>query len=426
MNLEPFDYVAAPDLERAWLNFEPDLPLPPLPGGQPNPFYVNRPDQEMNRLRQALLLPFRQPPKYFLSGHRGCGKSTELYRLAADPDIRRRYWVVHFSIRDLADIDDLDYKDVLLLIGYQLFDQYHQKGGKLDDRLLRELDTWRGEIVQEITTLQAGRLEGELGANLSAGLAELSSKIKLEPKTRHQIRQVFDRNITGLLDVISNISATIQAQQKKPPLVLIDDLDKPDLAIARSIFYDHQELMLRPACPIVYTIASSLFYNPAITEARAQTHFLPNVKLHERGQRHSRHSQGMYTMKMCVHRRMAPELISEEALELVVTMSGGVFRELARLMRNSVSQALLNQHAQISREDVLAAIIELRNSYWRILNGAQRQALRQLRESNQPLDPDTLAPLLTMLAALEYNGDGAWYDVHPVLHELLDTHQDSS
>ena len=78
-----FKYITATDLDRAWLNFDLDLPLEMEPDGTPNPFYVDRPGNPVAELEQALLAPFYRLPKYFFSGHRGCGKSTELRRLAA-------------------------------------------------------------------------------------------------------------------------------------------------------------------------------------------------------------------------------------------------------------------------------------------------------------------------------------------------------
>ena len=87
-----FEYITATDFDRAWLNLELDLPLEVMPDGQPNPFYVDRPGNPVAQLERYLLRQFRQPPKYFFSGHRGCGKSTELRRVAANPDIQAKCW----------------------------------------------------------------------------------------------------------------------------------------------------------------------------------------------------------------------------------------------------------------------------------------------------------------------------------------------
>ena len=122
-------YVTAVDLDHAWPNFELDLPLEAYPDGKPNPFYVNRPGNPTARLERELLRPYHEPPKYFFSGHTGCGKSTELRRLAANPRIQEKFWPVHFSIRDQADITDLDFRDVLLAIGGQIFRDYRKKAG---------------------------------------------------------------------------------------------------------------------------------------------------------------------------------------------------------------------------------------------------------------------------------------------------------
>src|SRR5258708_39677628 len=111
-----FEYIRATDFDRAWLNFELDLPLEPGEAGKSNPFYINRPGNPIAELEDALLAPFYRPPKFFFSGHRGCGKSTELLHLMGNPEIRKKYWPINFSIREEADIIDLDFRDVLLAI----------------------------------------------------------------------------------------------------------------------------------------------------------------------------------------------------------------------------------------------------------------------------------------------------------------------
>lgn len=418
-----FEYQTAQDLDHAWINFEPDIPLQPEDNGRDNPFYVSRPDAKKTAaLKKALLRPFYEPQKFFFSGHRGCGKSTEMYRLAADPDVLKKFWPVHFSIRNHADINDVDFKDILFIIGQQLYEQYQndsaRKGKKLNNNLLKELDAWQGTITEQITTIKKGRMSGELGAEVGTLFAKLSSAIKLEPKIRDELRQVFKVNITGLIDVINKIATAIYANEKRYPLVLIDDLDKPDLEAARQIFIEKQELMLRPLCTIVYTISSPLFYHPDIRKLR-NTYFLPNIKLHEAGNRDARSPAGYYTCKTMVYRRIAKDanLISDEALEMAVTMSGGVFRELSQIIRGSINST---DEPPIQAENVTDAVEEIRRHYWRTLTAEQRQILRQIRADNQLRDPDEMDVLLQMLAVLEYSNGKVWCDIHPALHDLLD------
>ena len=418
------EYIFATDFDRAWLNFELDLPLEPGPNGEPNPFYVDRPDNPVAALELELLRPFRTPPKIFFSGLRGCGKSTELYRVAVNPDITRKYWPLHFSIKDEQGpgTDNLDYRDVLLEIGGRMYRQYRESGGRLPEGLVKELDAFRGQVEKEVT-ITPGRMAGaEADAKLSAFFAEAGLKIKLEPHTRTVVRQVIEQNIHELIGLINNIASAILGVEKRWPLVLIDDLDKPDLGRSREIFYEHRETMIQPAVPIVYTIASPLFYQPEIRDLLGTPIFLPNVKLHERGQPEDANSEGYRVLRMFVRKRMKAELVAEDALNEAIRVSGGVFRELCRVIRIAISYAQRARRPtpRIEAEDVQKAEAEIRTFYWRFITQEQRRILRDIRRHNQYNEPDKAAPLLESLAALEYTNDKPWCDVHPALIKLLD------
>jgi hypothetical protein len=416
-----FEYVTATDFERAWLNFDLNLPLEVMPDGRPNPFYVDRPGNPVATLEQALLLPSlpTQPPKFFFSGHRGCGKSTELRRVAANPDIQTKYWPVHFTIKGEADVNNLDYRDVLFSIGGRLFREYKEQGGRLPKQLLKELDAWRGRVEEEVT-ITSRLAESEIAGKLSAFFAEAALRVKLEPATRTQLRQVFEHSVTELVNVVNLITTAIQNQERRQPLVLIDDLDKPDLKLARAIFYEHREVMLQPVCAIVYTVSSPLFYSPEFEAIRDRAIFLPNVKLHPAGQPDRHDTEGYRTMRMFVHKRVEPELIAPEALDAAIRAGGGVFRETCRVMRIAVGRALAAGRDRIEGEDVDWAGAEIRNEYRRILTDEQRDILRQVCQDNRLSQPYKLSPLLQMLAVLEYRNKENWCDVHPVLIELLD------
>ncbi len=414
------EYILATDFDRAWLNFELDLPLVPGPKGKPNPFYVDRPGNPAAQLEDELLAPYLQPPKFFFSGHRGCGKSTELRRISANPYINAKFWPIHFTIRDEADINDLDFRDVLLAIGSKLYRDYVGSGHNLPKQLLKDLDGWRGQIETEIKKTITGRpAEVEIQAGLEAFFANAGLKMKLEPATRAEIRQVFEHNITGLIKTINDITAAILKREKRMPLLLIDDLDKPDLEKAKQIFYGQREIMLQPQCAVVYTISSALFYSDEFGAIRDRAIFLPNIKLHPRNEPDKRYDKGYDTLREFVQKRMSLDLITSESLNEAITNSGGVFREMARVMRSAIGRARRRKASQIGLSDVQWAAAEIRNEYRRILDASDRQFLREVHEHNRLQSHDRLLPLLQLLALLEYRNTENWCDIHPALRELI-------
>jgi hypothetical protein len=418
--MSEFEYIMAADFDRAWLNFELDLPLKPGPNGEPNPFYINRPGNPIAELIDALLAPFYRPPKFFFSGHRGCGKSTELLHLAAQPGIQKKYWPLNFSIREEADIIDLDFRDVLLAIGSRMFRDYRKAGGRLPDQLLKELNSWRGKVEEEVKTIHSGRTAFEIGAGIDAFFSNTGLKMKLEPATRAELRQVFEKDVTGLISVINNIATAIYSKEHRIPLILIDDLDKPNLEEARAIFHDRRNIMMQPNCAIIYTVSSALFYTKEFESIRDRAIFLPNVKLHPRTEPGVKDREGYFTLRHFVHDRIDPNLVDSLALEEAISNSGGVFRELARIMRTAIGRARRRKAPKVEMIDVEWATTEIRNEYRRILDKDDIAVLKKVHQQNRLEYDDRLRPLLQLLAVLEYRNGENWCDIHPVLRRLIE------
>jgi hypothetical protein len=418
--MSDFEYIMANDFDRAWLNFELDLPLKPGPHGEPNPFYINRPLNPIAELIDALLSPFYRPPKFFFSGHRGCGKSTELLHLVANPGILKKYWPVNFSIREEADIIDLDFRDILLAIGSRMFRDYRKAGGKLPDQLLKELNGWRGKVEEEVKTIHSGRAAFEMGAGIDAFFTNTGLKMKLEPATRAELRQVFEKDITGLISVINNIATAIYSKEHRIPLILIDDLDKPNLEEARAIFHDRRNIMMQPNCAIIYTVSSALFYTKEFEAIRNQAIFLPNIKLHPHVEPEVKDREGYSTLRRFVHVRINPNLVDSLALEEAISNSGGVFREMARIMRTAIGRARRRRSGRVENIDVEWATTELRNEYRRILTADDIELLKKVHQQNRLESDDRLRSLLQLLAVLEYRNGENWCDIHPVLRRLIE------
>ena len=412
----PEEYIVAEDLDLAWSNFDPFFTLP-----ADCPFRVERAGKPLNKLMRALMRQHRQPPTYFFSGHRGCGKSTELNKLAADEEInqKKKFFIVKYSVKDVCDVHNLTYVDVLFSMGAQLYMQYSGAGKKLTPKLINELNGWRSSVVQELEKTNSGGISIEGG--ISAFFLSLQAKIKSEHTTREIIRKQIEPRLSELIDKINMIIADIEGKEKRKVLVIIDDLDKPGLEQAKELFYNNYTAITQPACFIVYTVPISLFFAPEFTAIKETRFFLPNINLHTKDDRTSIDESGYELMRTFVYRRMKEALIEAEALELAIKMSGGVFREGARIMQIAADCAIEKERGHIVKEDVERAERELRSDFKRILTSEDYDTLHELCKSNEIRGIEKIGHLLHNLSVLEYMNDETWCDIHPTLEELLET-----
>jgi hypothetical protein len=408
--------IRATDLRRAWANFDPYLPLP-----AGSKFYVHRPGRPLRRLKEALLMSqeFGKTPKYFFSGHRGSGKSTEMNRLAANPQLRERFVIIHYSIRDYADVNDLNHIDVLFTLGAQMFMQYTAEDGryqgKLNPALLKELEDLQGRISEKVrVTNKEGLAESE--ASFNAYFLKALGKIKQEEISRREIRQILEPRSSEWLQQINLIASNIASNEQKQVLVIIDDLDKPSLPTARSLFHQHIGLLQQPNFPIIYTVPIAVFYTHQFISISEGRQFLPSIKLYTRGGQPV--ADNFSLMRQIVGARMDREMITPEALDHIVAQSGGIVRDLTRMVQIGTMEAILGDKPQIDLAAAQRASSELRNEFRRMLTEADLATLRHLRDGGDA-PPEQKAPLLFISAAVEYVNDAAWEDVHPVVRPLL-------
>jgi hypothetical protein len=113
-------------------------------------------------------------------------------------------------------------------------------------------------------------------------------------------------------------------------------------------------------------------------------------------------------------------LIEQNATELAITYSGGVFRELARILRTAIGNTRRKKGGKIVVDDIEWAANEIRNEYRRILDREDLKFLKKIKDSKHLEYHERLRPLLQLLAVLEYRDEENWCDVHPVLRKMLD------
>lgn len=407
------EFVIADNLDLAWSNFDPFFTLPAN-----CPFHVEREDKPLDRLKRALMRKHRQSPKYFFSGHRGCGKSTELNRLAADDEIKERFFVVKYSVKEVCDVNNLDYVDILFSIGAQLYIHYIDAGKKLRPELIKELDGWKNSIIEKEETVSTSA-EASIENGIRAFFISILAKIQVEGTTKQTIRQKIEPKLTELIDKINMIIADIEGKENKKVLVLIDDLDKPNLAQAINIFYNNYTAITQPSCFIVYTVPISIYFTSEFTVLKESKFFLPNIKLHPKNDKNNMDEKGYELMRTFVFRRMKQELIKPDALNHAIKIGAGVFRENARVMQIAADSAIEHGRHCIIDEDVNRAESEIRGDFKRQLTTEDYAILKEICNINEMRGIEKIGKLLHNLFVLEYVNGEPWCDVHPVLEGLL-------
>jgi len=325
---------------------------------------------------------------------------------------------VKYSVKDVCDVNNLNYVDVLFSIGAQLYLQYVDSGRELRSELMDDLEAWRDSIVERVREEESS-FETSIGGGIQGFFLSVMAKIRAEDTTRKTIREVIEPRLSELIDKINSIIADIEGREGKKVLILIDDLDKPSLERAKNIFYDNQTAITQPLCHIVYTVPISIFFAQEFTAIRETRFFLPNTKLHKKNDRTSKHKLGYGLLETFIHRRMKKDLIDPDALDLAIEMGAGVFRESARIIQIAADSAIEDERDCIIKEDVKRAEQEIRNDFKRILKTEDYDILGEVCKDNEIRGIEKIGHLLHNLSVLEYVNDENWCDVHPTLKKIL-------
>ncbi len=223
-----------------------------------------------------------------------------------------------------------------------------------------------------------------------------------------------------LLERFDLIIGEIERLTKKRVLIIVEDLDKADLASAREIFCGHSMSLTQPRCRIIYTFPIALrhdndFIN--ICHNFDEPYVLPNFKV--ANQDGSPDDPGKTELTQIILHRAEAKLFTDKAIQLLVSFCGGLPRELVTLARRSCLIALQKNVPQINETIVVQAGNRLCNDYQVLLTSSQVDILKKVHQTKQVENDKPHRALLHNLRLLEYRNQDVWYDVHPIVLALL-------
>ncbi len=379
--------------------------------------------------------------KFLFAGYKGCGKSTELNRL--EKELINDFIILNFSVRKELDVLNINYIELFLALMKRLFDFVNEeKKIEIPENYLKNITNWvQSKEIEEIRDKYLGadiqtNLQAKLGipffadffarftasAKASSSLKE-TLKMKVEPKLSELIS-----NCNLLINEIKNQSGKID---KKGLIIIVEDMDKVDLALGEDIFYVHSAQLTQLNCHTIYTFPIALKYYIRFTSIKnnyTDSFDLPMIRINNKDG--SPFKEGRELMREIIGKRMAFSLFENlDIIEKMIAYSGGCLWDLFRLIKDAADNALEKEREIITAEDFKVAYLYLKSDYESTISENKKENIpvdayyKMLVEcandkNKKPRQTKELLDLRNNLTVLGYNGE-SWSDVHPVVRDIL-------
>ncbi len=404
--------------------------LPLLTEKELNQFRVEYGGETLEELEQLIEDSPSGDSKIIFAGHRGCGKSTLLAQLSRQ--LYDRYFVVFFSITDLIEMSDVNHINILFAIAVRLMEEAEKQNVKIKESTQEQLYKW----FASRTRIETEQVSAGVGAGFNL-FKIITGKLKADATVRQEIKQEFLPKISDLIAQINIIAAVIQGEVKREILVIIDDLDKLDLALVQEVYQKHIKALFQPNFRIILTIPISALREVGlaatlITETNDQIVKMAVSKLFSQGERRQPDAvpkpEPVAILNQIITKRIPTELIEPETKEKIIIYSGGVLRELIRITNECcrICLRLIRRNPEdlaikINSEVLQQAITKLSLDFDMRIGTDDYEILETTYQEFRPKDPkeQRFLDLLHGLYVLEYRNAQLWYDIHPIVTELL-------
>lgn len=407
--------------------------------------FVERPDSVAPDIARSVTSGFDAQGKWLICGSVGSGKSSELAKLASL--LRDTHVVVGVDLWQAAGrIEELAPAEILYCIGAaavrtvkELWD--HEVPSQLVDRLQaafaglldRRHRVDLGDFVEGVALFAADLLvpgAGNAGKALgrvakgAAGKSELSvGRTRVGGLTRPT--KEGDPALRDLQDAVDAILSDIG--QIRAPVVLLDGLDKlTELPKIRDLFATSR-VLAGPQAPMIYTgpvtlmiaaewsAAGTYFERPRLTNLAVNAARTPARALSANKIAAARAVARAALERRCQSEGVEFEAFDSEGVELLISKSGGVLRQLMHLTREACKVAAFADAESLQLQHVQTACDQLRKEFEITMNGERREALEYVAAHGEPRGDQVSHELLLWNYAFPYVNGEVWFEPNPLI-----------
>ena len=411
----------------------------------------------LQNLSERLDLTDDHKIKTLITGHSGCGKSSDLEELAfclssSKAEKRytsKRYFAIRIDILDYVNRNDASISEILLSTVSELSMAFKKE---LDIELSESPLQKRFSEIRKILDSSVDLDKVEVPLPLSG--AKASFKLNTAaPTVKDEVRRKLDREQTSIIDEINAVfeDATKKLRSYNPKdggdkyneiVLILDNLEKIQGVAGNESGEDSQKALFVGGAAVFNDLKIHLILTVHLSLVRAignnlgmlygsKPLILPNVKTEVRGN-HEKWEGGRKALEALLLKRMIPydlsQIVDRDALDFALDYCGGHVRQFILFIRDA---SVIAKSAPISLEAMEEAVIDSVPSFSLGMNAGDWKLLAGLELSDdQKWDSDTEEErdLLERLCVLEYingetsrskfNAKAPWSAVHPIIREL--------
>lgn len=404
-------------------------------------------DPEGRDAKSRLIQTFRRnaspehPITRLLTGHRGCGKTTELNRvrdaLSSGRGGSSKIFVSTLFAGQWLDLEDVQPEDLVLQIVRQLVADLHAAGVPLGAQKFKGLF---GSLVDRV---KGTRLEK---VNLGVDPLTFSFTFEHFPTARDEFRELLRAQLSTVFDLVNSDllpSARRELALKgfSDVLLIVDDLDRiPQRVLLdggvtnhHSLFLDGSKELRSINCSMLLTVPLELAYSPAHAALKntygGAMHTLPLLPVVGRdgapiAKGHAvlveiigRRAQRAFGTPASDPHACAARIFSDkELLGRVVRLSGGHLRSLLVIVSELLDWI---EELPVGPGAVDRYVSESARNFDRPLRPSDRELLRRVAaDGRSPEEPRFFELLRNMYVFAYGSEDGDWYGLNPLLREI--------
>lgn len=415
-----------------------------LIGERAHEFYTEREDSPATAITASYrrTRTSQNSPVTLLVGHRGSGKSSLLMKLvqhfAAD------YFVVYFDTEANLDKNKLNQVDILYVIGLAVHNAARKENLAPDDKLLEGLNDALFALTRTVTEKPLAQsvnpvelAQGVLVSTarmLASSAGEKMAEALLKPfvisagiSEEHVRKREVEIELPKLVNAVNLIIGDVENKVSKPPLIIVDGLDKIQRQEQADLIYLQSRSLLDLVCPTIYTVPMLVSIKPEFNYLAddCDIRLLPNIATYSRMDESLPDTDGCKTLQEIIHKRIHAvgftenDVFEKGVADYLIRQSGGVLRPLIQLVRETCNIAEQQQATQLTMTAAQAAVKQRVITMTRGLTWEGREELKRVHEKKSTFDTPVCRTLLQSLMIVAYINGETWYDAHPLLWNSL-------